>query len=496
MDIRQQSALFSETETRFRTKKVGTSLLAAVPIMALLGFAASNPPNALAVPSYARQTGLACSGCHYTPPELNPAGRRFKLLGYVDRGDQTKTVTSEGSKAHAALDLLASLPLSVMLEASFTATNSPVPNVALNPTPPPTYLLTPTQNGSFEFPQDISLFLAGAWTSKVGSFLQVTYDTRDDHFTSDNTDIRFADKTKISGKELVYGLDLNNNPTVEDLWNSTPAWGFPWIASDFAPTPTATPIINGPLAQDVAGFGGYAMWNSHLYLNLEIYRSEHVGGPQPNPGIGYTHNIVGVAPYWRVAWQESTGTTQFEIGSYGMHMKNSPNVIPSGVGDRYDAYTDWAFDTQYDRTLFRKDVLSLRGTYIRENSQLAYSCNPNLPGGALAAVCGHHLNTFMPNAEFHFGNRLSGTFAWFITQGTIDTTLYAPYPVTGSANGDPRSAGYIANVSYWPWQNLQLAAQYTGYTRFNGGSSSYDVTPNGRNASANNTIYLDAKFLF
>ncbi len=469
------------------------SLFFAFVITALLFLAVLNPPSAMAVPSYARQTGLACSGCHYAPPELNPAGRRFKLLGYVDRGDQTKTVTSEGKKTHAALDLLASLPLSVMFEASFTNTNSPVPNVAANPTPPPTYLVSPTQNGSFQIPQDISLFLAGAWTSNVGSFLQVTYETQGDHFTSDNTDIRYANKTKLSGKELVYGLDLNNNPTVEDLWNSTPAWGYPWIASNTAPTPTASPVINGGLAQDVAGFGGYAMWNDHLYLNMELYRSQHVGGPEPNPGIGYTHNIVGVAPYWRVAWQQSTGTTQFEIGTYGMHMKDSPNTIPSGgATDIYDAYTDWAFDTQYDRTLFRKDVVSLRGTYIRENSQLAYSCST----GA-ASVCGHHLNTFMTDAEYHLGNRYTGTFGWFIAEGTADINLYGPpppAPVSGSANGDPRSAGYIANVSFWPWQNLQLAAQYTGYTRFNGGSTNYDGA--GRNASGNNTFYLDAKFLF
>jgi hypothetical protein len=482
MDMQQQSALFSTQKMRFQTKKVAVSFLATVPITLLLFLTALNPPGALAVPSYARQTGLACSGCHYTPPELNPAGRRFKLLGYVDRGDQTKTVTSEGSKTHAALNLLASLPLSVMLEASFTNTSSPVPA---------------TQNGSFQLPQDISLFLAGAWTSNVGSFLQVTYETQNDHFTSDNTDIRYANKTKMSGRELVYGLDLNNNPTVEDLWNSTPAWGFPWIASNVAPTPTATPIINGALAQDVAGFGGYAMWNDHLYLNLELYRSDHVGGPQPNPGVGFGFNIRGVAPYWRLAWQESTGTTQFEIGTYGMHMKTLPQAITGATGATVseDGYTDWAFDTQYDRTLFRKDVLSLRGTYIRENSQLAYSCNPNLPGGALAAVCGHHLNTFMPNAEFHFGNRYSGTFGWFITQGTADCALYGPCPASGgNPNGDPRSAGYIANVSYWPWQNLQLAAQYTAYTRFNGAANNYDGS--GRNASSNNTIYLDAKFLF
>jgi hypothetical protein len=474
MDTRQQLALLSEIETRFRIRKVRTSLHVTVPIMVLLVLAALNPPSAWAVPSYARQTGLACSGCHYAPPELNPAGRRFKLLGYVDRGDDTKVVKAEGGKTRAALDLLSTLPLSVMFETSFTSTNSPVPA---------------TQNGSFQIPQDMSLFLSGAWTSHVGSFLQVTYETQSDHFTSDNTDIRFANKTKLSDKELVYGLDLNNNPTVEDLWNSTPAWGYPWIASNVAPTPTAAPIIDGLLAQDVAGFGGYAMWNDHLYLNVDVYRSQHVGGPEPNPGVGYTNNIVGVAPYWRAAWQQSTGTTQFEIGTYGIHMKSTPNGINDGTNDLYDGYTDWAFDTQYDRTLFRKDVLSLRGTYIRENSQLAYSCN-----NGLASVCGHHLDTFMSNVEFHLGTRYSGTFGWFITEGTADALLYSQAPISGSANGDPRSAGYIANISVWPWQNLQLAAQYTGYTRFNGGSTNYDGA--GRNASANNTVYLDMKFLF
>jgi len=455
-------------------KKVAALLLVAFPVLILLFFTALNPPGALAVPSYARQTGLACSGCHYTPPELNPAGRRFKLLGYVDRGDQTKVVTSDSGKEHAALDLLASLPLSVMLEASFTSLKSPVPT---------------TQNGNFEFPQDISLFLSGAWTTHVGSFLQVTYDTRDDHFSMDNTDIRFAKKTKLADKEFVYGLDLNNNPTVEDLWNSTPAWGYPWIASDFAPTPTATPIINAPLAQDVAGFGAYGMWNNHLYVDFLGYRTEHVGGPQPNPGtssgIPYAFNIRGLAPYWRAAWQASTAKTQWEIGTYGIHMQTTPGAV-AGLEDEY---TDWAVDTQIDQTMFRRDVLSLRATYIHEKSDLLASFV-----SSASTLRNNHLDTVMANAEWHFGNRVSGTFGWFDTGGTVNPLLYSPSPVTGSANGNPRNAGYIANFSYWPWQNLQLAAQYTGYTRFNGGTTDYDGS--GRNASSNNTIYLDAKFLF
>jgi hypothetical protein len=450
-------------------KKVVISLLATVPALSLAFLTTLTPRSVQAVPSYARQTGLPCSGCHYNPPELNPAGRKFKLLGYVDKDKDKPGITDNSGKRHAGLDLLASLPLSARLEASFTSTASPQPG---------------TQNGNFEFPQDISLFLAGAWTSNVGSFVQVTYDTQDGSFGMDNTDIRYANKRNVAGKELVYGLDLNNNPTVEDLWNSTPAWGFPWVASDLAPTPTATPIIQGGLAQDVAGFGGYAMWDNHLYLDATIYRSEHVGVSQPNPGTA-SYNIRGVAPYWRVAWQQLTPRTQYEVGAYGMHMESTPGAV---VGLK-DAYTDWAADFQVDRTLFRKDVLSLRGTYIRENSDLVATY------AAMGAVQpDHHLNTALVNAEYHFGNRLSGTVGWFDTGGTVDTSLYSQSPVSGSVNGDPRGAGYIANISVWPMQNLQLAFQYTGYTRFNGAAMNYDGA--GRNASGNNTVYLDVHFIF
>lgn len=106
----------------------------------------------------------------------------------------------------------------------------------------------------------------------------------------------------------------------------------------------------------------------------------------------------------------------------------------------------------------------------------------------------HHLNTVQANAEYHFGDRLSGTFGWFNINGTPDTLLYGPAPVSGSANGDPRSNGYILNVSWWPAQNFQLAGQYTGYLQFNGAKTNYDGA--GRNANGNNTVYLLARFVF
>jgi hypothetical protein len=61
-------------------------------------------------------------------------------------------------------------------------------------------------------------------------------------------------------RRLYYGVTLNNNPTLEDLWHS-PAWGFPWVASDVGPRPVAgtftdfsyRPVQNIQLAAQYTG---------------------------------------------------------------------------------------------------------------------------------------------------------------------------------------------------------------------------------------------------
>lgn len=145
-------------------------------------------------------------------------------------------------------------------------------------------------------------------------------------------------------------------------------------------------------------------------------------------------------------------------------------------------------DVDYERTI-GKDVLSVRGTYVRENAALVASAT-----NGTASPGPHHLNASNANVEYHFGNRISGAVGWFLTDGTNDPLLYAPAAVSGSANGGARSEGFISNFSYWPWQNIDLAVQYTNYTRFNGGATNYDGS--GRSASDNDTVYLLARFVF
>lgn len=64
-------------------KKVALSLAG---VLAAAAFA----PEASAIPSFARQTGMACSSCHTHFPVLNGFGRAFKAAGYTMMGAQEK----------------------------------------------------------------------------------------------------------------------------------------------------------------------------------------------------------------------------------------------------------------------------------------------------------------------------------------------------------------------------------------------------------------------
>ena len=416
-------------------------------------------PCAQAVPSFARQTGLSCNVCHSNPPQLTSFGRNFKLKGYV------LADTSATDKVGNTKDLLLSkyIPLSVMVLLSNTSFQANQPA---------------TQNNSAGFPQQLSIFLAGGFASHFGGLAQVTYTHSDDHFGMDNTDLRYANQGKLGGKDWEYGITLNNNPTVEDVWNSTPAWSFPWISSASGVDPIASPIILGALGQDVAGIGGYSLWNNHLYTDVSVYRSEHAGAATPVTGTSQTYNISGVAPYWRAAWQQTWGSNYLEVGTYGIFMKSFPGAV-SGPEDRY---IDPSFDFQYERP-FGANLLDLHGTYIYEKSNLGATY---LAQGATTAA--NHLNTFKFDGTYHWTNKYTATGAIFSTTGNNDPLLYAPAPLTGSNNGSPNTRGYTAQFAFWPVQNIDLSVNYTGYSKFNGLSTNYDGA--NRNASDNNTVYV------
>lgn len=434
--------------------------------------------QAAAVPAFARQTGLPCASCHVGWPELTPFGRDFKANGYVWEGGKHP------------------FPLAVMVQAPvFTSTAKDLPPDAVTP--------GFRTNDNFEAEQ-VSLFYAGPIYAPIGlgAFVQATYSGADNALSWDNTDIRLAKNVtaaKFAGfakSNFVFGVTVNNNPSVSDLWNTTPAWRWPFIGPDLSPGPTAATMIDGGLAQEVVGGGPYVWWNHLVYAEVDGYKTlpnnalRALGVPTP------IDTVDNLSPYWRVAITPSWSRRHYlEIGTFGLSTSTFPGGDTS-LGANH--FTDVGVDAEY-QYIHAKQYASLEASYITESQDWSAS----YPVGDTANK-NDRLNSFNLKGSYMYDQKYEGSVGFFNITGSNDPGLYAPDPVDGSANGSPDSRGFIFEFDYMPWNygspwpystlGLKLGIQYTVFTKFNGGTSNYDGF--GRNASDNNTLFLFAWFMF
>lgn len=432
-----------------------------------------NLTKANAVPSFARQTGMSCTMCHTVFPELTPFGRQFKLGGFAF------STISPSEPWHP--------PLAAMFQASLTMlqNNNGVLTDGIAPFDNPADSATDKVN----IPQQASLFYGGRIVDHFGALAQLTYDGTANDIALDLTDVRYARQFSQGGANLNVGFTLNNSPTVEDIWNSTPNWGFPYAASAVAPTPAAAPLIDGGLTGQVGGLGVYAFWHNLVYGAFTVYRTTADGIARPL-GAG---NVVdtetdGVVPYWRFALQHDWGGNSAEVGTYGLYARVTPGGSPGGTNDKY---TDLALDAQY-QYIASLHLFSVQGTYIHEKQNLDGSHDLGLADNPNS-----NLEEFKVNVSYHYRSGhgpIGGSIGYFQISGDTDSTLYSPDPVDGSRTGSPDSKGFIFEADYVFREKHKFSLQYTLYQEFNGASSNYDGF--GRDASDNNTLYALAWLMF
>jgi hypothetical protein len=440
-------------------------------------------PAARAVPSFARQMDMQCIECHTEFPILNQFGRQFKLTGYTLSSDPSTTSIP---------------PLAIMLQPSFTNTQAGQAGGAA-----PGF----ADNNNFAVTQ-VSVFYAGrilgpfadkflskdaaSVLDKIGLFSQTTYDGIGKAWHWDNTELRYADTATIRDQSVIFGVYANNNPTMQDPWNSTPAWGFPFSGSGLAPRPDAATLIEGGLAQQVVGAGAYTMVADTLYLDLGAY---HTMGASLQSSLGIDPSgetqIGGLAPYWRVAVDRLVGDAHWEFGAFGMAAQTYPGRDQSAGKDRI---TDFGFDTQYQVSHGPHDITAML-TWIDERQSwnasyaLGNSSNPT-----------DTLYSFKATLDYLYDKTFGGAVQYFLVDGSSDSSIFA-----GSQTGSPTSDGVVLQLDYlpfnkgggpafWPRSNVKFSLQYVVYNRFNGARTNYDGA--GSNAQDNNTLYLEAWIAF
>lgn len=414
--------------------------------------------SAAAVPSFAVQTGQACNACHVGGfgPQLTPFGRDFKMRGYTSRATGFN------------------VPFSAMAVASYVRTQKDQPSP-----PAPGYGV----NDNLTLDQ-ASLFFAGGFGAHLGAFVQATYDGVARAFHWDSLDVRVSTAAKVGGNAVIFGLSLNNAPTVQDAFNTLPAWGYPYTGSSLAPSPGAAPLI-GSLAQNTLGITGYVWINSSIYAELGGYRSPgagfltHAGSDPFSPG-----SIAGIAPYARIAYQKNYGDHNFELGAFGMDTHIHPGRADSGGST--DHYTDLGVDGSFQLSGAKKDVFTINGRYTYERQRLDASraLGQASPGQG-------DLHDLRVDASYYWRNQIGVTLGGFNTWGSRDDLLYA-----ANRTLRPDSSGLSLQIDGTPYGaggsplgprfNMRVGIQFIDYLRFDGAAADYDGL--GHNAGDNNTI--------
>jgi hypothetical protein len=422
-----------------------TGLLAAI-LLATLS------QSAAAIPLFARQTGQNCVACHAGGqfPELTPYGRLFKLTGYTV-GERT-------------------LPVSAMA----VLTYSKVANTSKTTEPAADF----QKNGSLILPT-ASLFLGGKITDNIGGFAQITYDAyaaqSDDgafhgHSNADNIDLRYADRFIDPSRDLIFGVSLNNNPSLADPWNSVAAW-MQYVP---VPSPTSSQFIDGnapypgfAAGGNIAGITAYAYWNRTVYAELGAYRTAKGLLRFMSAGVpdGDLTQLKGLNPYWRLAFNREWGAHNLMVGTSGMVARAYDDPLDTSNASTTHRDRDLGVDAQYQYLLDPHSV----------TAQFAHTRNRHRYADASA------------QANTTDSTNITRTKLTYVYQATYGGSV-GSFDLTGTTNTTTR--GWTSEAFWTPLQYLRVGAQYTAYSRFDGAATNYNGL--GRNARDNNTLFLYA----
>jgi hypothetical protein len=437
-----------------------------------------------AIPVFARQTQQNCVACHVGGqyPELTPYGRYFKLTGFTQG---VKQITDDGVGFPVAM--------SVQFGVNHMAKNDADGNPAAAAGTP-----IDSRNGQLA-PDQASIYAGGRINDNVGLFAQYTFawdqgDRRHGTFGADNVDLRYADHFVTAQHDLVFGFSLNNDPGVTDVFNSSPAWAFPfqYSASGSGTAPPVQTALEGRYGGGTArGINAYLYFDRSYYaevgdymassglLNLLTYTTD------PNaPAHNGSVPLVGGNPYFRLAYTAAWGANNVMVGAFGMR-----SHVGDGSGSGLaTSYNDRGLDAQY-QYISDPHVVSAQLRYTHEQI--------SDPANLVYANSSANLRSFYAKAMYVYRAKYGAGLAYWSEQGSSDAHYADP---TAGANvfscvdapacttGSPNTQVWIPAIFWQPLQNLRLTVYRTFFTQFMGAGSNYDGY--GRKASDNNSTYL------
>ena len=390
-------------------KKIVLSLAG---VLAATAFA----PEASAIPSFARQTGMACTACHFQHfPVLNSFGMAFKSAGYTMMGAQGKI---EGEH----LSIPDTLNASVLVKLRYQKTNGSAPDVVSG---------TTTNSGQWQIPDEMSLFLGGRVSDNVGFVIEANLAGNNSTAAGGNGGIATGFKLPmmfdVGGAKVgvvPFWTDVLGMAHGFELTSSSMVRGLRW-AEDRTYISAASFI--GMNSGSTIG-AAFVAKNDMGYINWTRYAPRLAGAAAT--GIQLRSNWV------RIAATPTYADWNMHIG---LGLANGENYTVAGVKqDRKASILDFQGQTQ----LGGKDF-SLYASYARA------------PGTAVGALVANAFNA-NPNAKKAY--QIGADYSVIPHVLHLGASYLSGDSGAAAAN---KTNGYMVQAIYDVQQNIALHASYS-----------------------------------
>lgn len=288
------------------------------------------PDVSQAVPSFARQVQKPCSACHTIWPNLNQAGRQFKVKAYTDVSPEWKLVNKDG------LNMLTVFPVSLRAFA-YPYISKDVGNDTTDTT---------------DIPHEVELFLAGRLSENLGMFAELEWEPKDD-VNAELGPVVLASQFPVGEGDTV-GLVLFRGGTFHaDPFNSLGGRGHGLLygGSSRRALTMKRGFTFAPFNNNQALVAhGYFMGN-RLYAAIGAMRGDDTETNDPIDG------------YFRAAWDQQIANGAVTVGAAYYIGEQDQGVLPDSDVDRF--FIDASLELNVDDHLF--EVQALYGTGEDDN---------------------------------------------------------------------------------------------------------------------------------
>ncbi|MDO8414298.1 MAG: hypothetical protein Q7S51_10980 [Gallionellaceae bacterium] len=402
-------------------------------------------PEASAVPAFARQMGMACSGCHFQSfPILTSYGKSFKMGGFTEMGTQGKIEGDQG------LSIPDTLNMAVVMKVRYQKTNGPK-------------LVAPgydSNNGRYDVPDEFALFAAGRVAENIGALIEVS--------------IAGAAHAGIANFKVPFVYDLGSAKlgVVPFSGDAGAAYGFDLFATGSNTTGRAIENGQGYSAArylnthtEVTGAAIYVA-NADFHINVTPWFQ----GSQLS-AVGTTEATALGGRYLRAAWTPSMAGWDLGLGV----QRFSGNSFKGINGDDASLHRDSATIIDFQGQGAVADLpLGVYGSYGFAKGSTAAE---NLACAAAATLTG----AFTGCNTFNDGTERRSAFGLLADLGVIPETLGVQFGImrakTGIlhavSNSNESDNGITLGLRYKIRQNMSMGAAYTKFsgTAYNAGGS-------------------------